>query len=130
MWWPLTHPLLGTWPTTQAYALTGSRTDNPLVLRPVLSPLSYTSQGVFSFLDTLPDIGSAHLPSFLSVSTFPSFQTRLGPPLSLTNQGWGLAGLTSPSRLSNLLTAGGEKCPEGGKAAASTWTTDITQDRG
>ena len=45
MWLPLMHPLLGTWPTTQACALTGNRTSDPLVLRPALNPLSYTSQG-------------------------------------------------------------------------------------
>ena len=38
-------PLLGTWPTTQACALIGNRTGNPLVHRPVLNPLSHTSQG-------------------------------------------------------------------------------------
>ena len=45
----LTRPLLGTWPTTQACALTGNRTSNPLVRSPVLAPLSHTSQG--SLLD-------------------------------------------------------------------------------
>ena len=39
-------PLLGTWPTTQACALTGNRTGDPLVYRSVLSPLSHTSQGM------------------------------------------------------------------------------------
>ena len=42
---PLTHPLLGTWPATQACALTGNQTGNPLVRRPALNPLSHTSQG-------------------------------------------------------------------------------------
>ena len=46
VWLPLTGPLLGTWPATKAYALTGNRTSNPLVLRPVLNPLSHTSQGI------------------------------------------------------------------------------------
>ena len=32
-------------PATQAYALTGNRTGDPLVLRPVLNPLSDTNQG-------------------------------------------------------------------------------------
>ena len=31
VWLPLHHPLLGTWPATQAYALTGNRTSGPLV---------------------------------------------------------------------------------------------------
>ena len=43
---PLTLPLLGTWPATQACTLTGNRTSDPLVHRPVLSPLSHTSQGL------------------------------------------------------------------------------------
>ena len=45
MWLPLTCPLLGTWPATQACALTGNRTTNPLVHRPVHNRLSHTSQG-------------------------------------------------------------------------------------
>ena len=39
-------PALGTWPTTQACALTGNQTSDPLVLRPVLNPLRHTSQGI------------------------------------------------------------------------------------
>ena len=38
-------PQLGIWPATQACALTGNQTGNPLVRRPVLNPLSHTSQG-------------------------------------------------------------------------------------
>ena len=45
MWLPLKRPLLGTWPTTQACSLTGNQTSDPLVCRPKLYPLSYTSQG-------------------------------------------------------------------------------------
>ena len=41
----LASPPLGTWPATQACALTGNRTGNPLVHRPMLNPLNYTSQG-------------------------------------------------------------------------------------
>ena len=44
------HPLLGTWPTTWACALTGNRTGNPLGHRPTLNPLSYTSQGYKNIL--------------------------------------------------------------------------------
>ena len=44
------RPLLGTWPTTQACALTGNQTSDYLVHRPVLNPLSHTSQGSLSFL--------------------------------------------------------------------------------
>ena len=45
VWLPLTCPLLGTCPPTQACALTGNRTCDLLVRRPMLNPLSYTSQG-------------------------------------------------------------------------------------
>ena len=44
VWLSLASPLLGTWPATQACALTGTQTSNPLVLRPALNPLSYTIQ--------------------------------------------------------------------------------------
>ena len=49
VWLPLECPLLGTWPTTQACALTGNITSDPLVHRPALNPLSHTSQGCFDF---------------------------------------------------------------------------------
>ena len=49
VWLPLKCPLLGTWSITQACALTGNHTDNPLFLRWALNPLSHTSQGSFSF---------------------------------------------------------------------------------
>ena len=37
VWLPLTGPLLWTWPATQACALTGNQTSDPLVRRPALS---------------------------------------------------------------------------------------------
>ena len=47
----LSHaPQLGTWPATQACALTGNRTNDPLLRRPALNPLSHSSQGVLEFL--------------------------------------------------------------------------------
>ena len=52
VWLPLTCPLLGTWPATQACALTGNLTSDPLVRRPGLNPLWYTSQGGRRNLDT------------------------------------------------------------------------------
>ena len=39
-------PLLGTWPATEARALTGNLTHNLLVPRLALSPLRHTSQGL------------------------------------------------------------------------------------
>ena len=50
VWLPLTRPLLGTWPATQACALTGNQTCDLLVYRLALSPLSHTSQGSHTFL--------------------------------------------------------------------------------
>ena len=50
LWLLLMHPLLGTWPTTQACALTGLRTGKHLFHRPALNPLSYTSQGYIKLI--------------------------------------------------------------------------------
>ena len=47
VWLPLVHPPLGTWPATQACALTGNRTSDPLVHQPALNLLSHTSQGQY-----------------------------------------------------------------------------------
>ena len=44
VWLPLVRPLRGTWPSTQACALTGNRTSDPLVWRPALNPLTHISQ--------------------------------------------------------------------------------------
>ena len=45
VWLPPMRALLGTWPTTQACALAANRTCDPLAHRPVLNPLSHSSQG-------------------------------------------------------------------------------------
>ena len=51
---PLMCPLLGTWPATEACALSGNWTSNPLVHSLVLSLLSHTSQcSAFIFINTL-----------------------------------------------------------------------------
>ena len=42
-WLPTAHPKLGTWPATQACALTGNRTSDLPARRSVLNPLSHTS---------------------------------------------------------------------------------------
>ena len=43
-----------TWPVTQAYALTGTQTGHPLIRRPTLNPLSYTSQGkIYNFKELI-----------------------------------------------------------------------------
>ena len=46
---PLIHPLLGTQPATQACALTGNQTSNPLVRKLALNPLSHASQGHYPY---------------------------------------------------------------------------------
>ena len=45
VWLLFARPQLGTWPATQARALTVNRTGDPLVLRWALNSLSHTSQG-------------------------------------------------------------------------------------
>ena len=52
VWLPLTHPSPGTWLATQACALTGNPTSDPLLCRPALNPLSDTSQTTFSVLSS------------------------------------------------------------------------------
>ena len=49
LWLPLECPPLGTWPATQACALTGNQTGDTLVHRLVLNLLSHTSQGYFLY---------------------------------------------------------------------------------
>ena len=53
VWLPPMHSHPGTWPPTQACALTGNQTGDPLVCRLALNPLSYTSQGKRKFFETL-----------------------------------------------------------------------------
>ena len=64
VWLPLTCPLLGTWPATQACALTGSRTIDPLVHRLALSPLSHSSQGIIVFLTWKENLGARDLTDY------------------------------------------------------------------
>ena len=49
---PLAHPQLRTWPTTQACALTRNQTSDLSVHRLALDPLSHTSQGAIGLRDT------------------------------------------------------------------------------
>ena len=64
-------PLLVTWPATQACALTGNQTSNPLVHRPALNPLSYTSQGYHLVLLYLPSPSNHHTVVHVHESFFP-----------------------------------------------------------
>ena len=45
VWLPIESSQLGTFPSTQACAVTGNQTGNPLVCKLALNPLSHTSQG-------------------------------------------------------------------------------------
>ena len=45
-------PATGDLPTTQACALTGNQTSNPLVHRPTLNTLSHTSQGTYVLMSS------------------------------------------------------------------------------
>ena len=56
VWVPLACPLLGTWAATQPCDLTGNGTRGPLVHRPVLNPLSYTSQGMCTTFEMPPEL--------------------------------------------------------------------------
>ena len=50
-WWSsLMHTKLGTSPATQACALTGNQTSDPLVRRLVLNPLRHITQGPILYL--------------------------------------------------------------------------------
>ena len=56
VWLLLVYPLWET--TTQACALTGNQTGDPLVSRPVLNPLSHTTQGKnFTLWDNMDKSG-------------------------------------------------------------------------
>ena len=65
VWLPLMCPLLGTWPATQAHALTGNQTGDPLVHRLVLNPLSHTSQGGKDFKTNFSSFHFPFLPTSL-----------------------------------------------------------------
>ena len=66
-WLLLAQPPLGNWPTTQACALTGNQPSNPLGHRPVLSPLSHTSQASFSNINVFKVI---NFPSNMTSAVF------------------------------------------------------------
>ena len=46
---PPARPQLGTWPSTQACALTGNQNNDLSVCRPALTPLSHTTRAKFIF---------------------------------------------------------------------------------
>ena len=81
VWLPLKRPLLGTWPTTQTWALTGNQTGNYLVHRLAFNPLTHSSQGflIFNFIFLL--LFSYSCPAFSPAPSSP-FHSQ-SPPLSV-----------------------------------------------
>ena len=59
VWLPFVCPLLGTWSSTQACALTGNRTGNISAHRLAPKSLSHTSQGSFHLLQTSLPVSTA-----------------------------------------------------------------------
>ena len=54
----------GTWPATEAFALTGNRTGDHLVCRPVLNPLSHSIRANFLInCGTLPKGAALKIPT-------------------------------------------------------------------
>ena len=96
-WLPLKCPQMGTWAATQACALTGNRTGDPLTHRLTLSPLSHTSQGSVSIF-LVPTIDNPHktrtgmscarwysIQKYFSLDIVPTFCTKsLKPGINFT----------------------------------------------
>ena len=79
----LTHPPSGTQPATQACALTGNRTHDPLVHRLALNPLSHASQGSIHFLNlVISPLSPLLLSSFIVAQLLYTFLTSFLSPVS------------------------------------------------
>ena len=83
-WLPLTRPQPGTWPATQACALTGNQTSDLSVHRLVLNPLSHTTQGLTIFNVPFRGIKYTYIvvqpsPSSISRTFSPSHTESLSP---------------------------------------------------
>ena len=88
-WLPLTHSQWETWLAAQACALTGNRTCDLPVHRPVLNPLSHTSQGI-TILLTIYYLCCISCPhkylynwQFVLLNSFHPFCPSLQPPSHL-----------------------------------------------
>ena len=84
MWLPLECPPMGTWPETQACALTGNQTSDPVVHRLVFSPLSHTSQSHLKFFEAFKISHYCCLKSG-SMSPFPFYNFNFISFLQLHN---------------------------------------------
>ena len=62
VWLPFVCPLLGTWPATQARALTGNQTGHPLAHRRALNPLSHPARANLLLLYFMVFVPRKHLP--------------------------------------------------------------------
>ena len=89
---PLARPQMGTWPATQACALTGNRTSDLLVHRPALNPLRHTSQGKLALLKIA-----------LSNSFLPAHRKATGFCMQILYLAAFLNSLISSNRLSSIL---------------------------
>ena len=72
-WLPLACPLVGTWSATQACALTGNGTSDPLVHRPALSSLSHTSHSCllnFKYLKCYVFTGCFHFNKYTCLGIY------------------------------------------------------------
>ena len=109
---PLTCPHPGTWTATQACALTGNQSADLLVFRPMLNPLSHTSQGPIFVL--MPDNeeemwGFGPLGAPL-IQTFP-LHPNIAQGLCFVHTVFGQAGNSRPSRIPRGLTSRGTSIP-------------------
>ena len=59
VWLPLEHPLLGTWPTTEACALTGNQTGDPFVCRCCTQSTEPHQPGMFKTVSELVDFDAS-----------------------------------------------------------------------
>ena len=73
---PLTHPLLGIWPATQACALMGNWTGDPLVHRPALNQLSHTSRDIGDSCVLLDQGSDPQLRCMMAMSNLLSYHAR------------------------------------------------------
>ena len=100
---PLTPPNWGTWPITQACALTRNGTSDLSVHRPVLSPLSHASQG--GLMSSVP----FPCPYFLLGRKKHSVSFYCHPGWEMNNMGITLA-LPGTSRVLLLSLAAPDSC--------------------
>ena len=104
-------PLLGTWLPTQACAVTGNRTGDPLVCSPALNPLSHTSQGISSQVLLHKDFqNSKHVYTFWNEQNTNASLKLLIRSSDYTNQLIYWTGVTCEFKNLAVALAGGSVC--------------------